>query len=143
MNHPSAQTDEPLQRGPEQIYSRTTGWIFLLLFLASFLPLGLKTYLTLTGEMAIIHLILGLGGLIAAHSVKRTQTIYGVGAGAWLIVIGVTGKGNPFGLPIASLPLDHALHTVLGIWAFYGPLLHFPWKRVLKRSHDAKTNSQE
>ncbi|KUO96216.1 hypothetical protein [Ferroacidibacillus organovorans] len=143
MNPSPEEPAESRKQSPEHTYSRTSGWIFILFFLAGFFPLGLKTYFTLTGEMAVIHLILGLGGLIAARSAKRTQTIYSVSAGTWLIFMGVTGKVNPFGLPIASLPLDHALHAVLGLWAFYGPLLHFPWRQALRRSHRAKTNSQE
>lgn len=119
MSEESPPSPRPL--GAERNYARFVGWVYLGLGVAGVFTNNLWHMFNLSGTMTAIHIGLGIGGLtVALRGGSRAHRGFNLIAGTFLTAWGVAGTVTPEWLSPHPLPLENALHTLTGVWGFYG-----------------------
>ncbi len=122
------------------LYTRLTGWIYLLLAIAGIFERHLFYALTLPILTVLIYLMIGLTGLTMAHKADATGLmVYNLLLGAGLLAWGLAGTLQSDLFTPAPLPMDNALHLLTGLWAFYGLFNSF-WGFLSAKSKKEDTN---
>ncbi len=105
----------------ERNYARVTGWLYLLLAVAGLFTNNLWNMFNLSGTMTVIHAVIGITGIaVANRGTARLHRVYNLALALTLTTWGVVGTVSPRWLQPYPLPLENALHTLTGIWGFYG-----------------------
>ena len=105
----------------ERSYARITGWLYLLLAVAGLFTNNLWHMFNLSGMMTVIHAGIGVTGItVASRGGARMHRFYNVALAVSLTSWGVIGTVSPQWLQPYPLPLENALHTLTGLWGFYG-----------------------
>lgn len=99
------------------IFSRTAGWIFLILSVSGIFTDQLLGLIRFDPILSFIHLILGILGMAAAAN--RKAMVYALWSGFLLIPFAIAGFLSPvlFGLHLEAP--ENLLHLILGGWGLY------------------------
>lgn len=121
-------------------YLRIMGWLYLALFIIGLFDRHLYYVLTLPPLTILLYLCIGLASLTIAHkTAMKGMMIYNLVAGSLLVIWGITGTLYPALFTPAPLPLDNALHTLTGLWA-YAAIGYEMWLIFSRKSDEEDTN---
>lgn len=98
-------------------FSRTAGWIFLILGVFGFFSESFLGLIQFDPVLAFVHLLIGILGLAAATNQKASA--YALWSGLILIPFGIVGFVLPdlFGFHLEAV--ENLIHLVLGGWGLY------------------------
>lgn len=101
------------------LYDRLTGWLFFFLGLVGIVIGHLGNYAQISQGEGLLLLVLGLLGMFAARSRKRSAVLVALIIGVLCLLWGVLGLSSTSYWLGSTDPFETALRFICSVWGLY------------------------